>query len=97
MSFRYRNADRRDIAEPDIRAVFEAHGWSWQSLSIRGGPDAVVGASGGRLALIEVKTGKGKLRPGQIAWAASWRGPAPVLLRTPEEALAWLAEHMTGS
>ena len=97
MSFRYRNADRRDIAEPDIRAVFEAHGWSWQSLSIRGGPDAVVGASGGRLALIEVKTGKGKLRDSQIAWVASWRGPAPILLRTPKEAQKWLADRMAGS
>ena len=91
MSFRWKSADRRDKTEPAIRAVFEAHGWSWQSLSVRGGPDAVVGAPGGRLALIEVKTGKGKLQASQIAWRASWRGPEPILLRTPEEALAWLA------
>ena len=89
MSFRGRR-DRRDKAEPAIKAVFLAHGWSWCPLSVTGGPDAVVGASGGRLALVEVKTGSARLRASQEAWRASWKGPQPVVLRTPEEAEAWL-------
>jgi hypothetical protein len=56
-------------------------------LSMADGPDLLIGKPG-RCLLIEVKTGKRKLRPGQSDWHARWRGPTVIVLRTVEEALA---------
>lgn len=38
--------------------------------------------------LIECKTGKSKLKPGQVQWGQDWRGDPPYVLRTVEEAQA---------
>lgn len=65
-----RTRARRDIDEPLFRAAFEAHGCSYQPLSQKGLPDAIVAwpnAAGTlqRMALTEHKTGTAKLRPVQ--------------------------------
>lgn len=71
---------RRDKAEPDIVRELEASGWSVLKLSTRNGPDLAI-ARGGRNVLVEVKTGKAKLRPGQAEWSERWNGVI-VVLRT---------------
>ena len=90
----YRRAPKRDASEPAIRQVLERCGFRWQSLSMPGGPDALV-ARGGRMWLIECKSitadqRQGRLRPNQARWHAEWTGPAPVLLRSADEAIAWV-------
>lgn len=57
-----------------------------------GMPDLVV-SNGQRLMLFEVKNpgngyGRRGLSPSQRRWADAWQGPAPVIVRTPAEALA---------
>jgi hypothetical protein len=87
----HRRAPRRDSNEADIREALEAAGATWQALSIKGGPDALVGYQG-RSCLIEVKQAKGKLRETQTAWHQKWRGSPVQVLRTPDEALALLRQ-----
>ena len=82
---------RRDASEPAIIAVFKAAGWSVQQLHIPGGPDLLLGAHG-TAHLAEVKSGKAKLREGQDTWHQRWRGSPVRVLRTPEDALAWVRE-----
>ena len=89
----YRRAARRDGSEPAIRAILERLGYLWQPLSIPGGPDAIV-ARQGQMWLIECKSvtndkRQAKLRPNQVAWHQKWTGPAPVILRSAEDALRW--------
>jgi hypothetical protein len=36
---------------------------------------------------MEYKTGRGKLRDTQVEWHERWRGEAPLVVRTPLEAL----------
>jgi hypothetical protein len=72
--------------------VLEAHGWTVQHLSIHDGPDLLCGAYGWFCGLAEVKTGNGKVRPGQADWHTRWRGLPVRILRTPADAEAWIAE-----
>jgi hypothetical protein len=82
-----RRAAKRDDSERAIIDVLESLGARVQPLSGPNLPDLLVLTRGGNLQLIEVKTGKAKLKPGQVAFAKLW----PVLiLRTPEEAASWL-------
>jgi Holliday junction resolvase len=67
---------KRDESEKLIVAALRKLGWSVEFLSIPNGPDLLAGRDG-FTTLIEVKTGKGKLKPGQVTWHANWRG-APV-------------------
>lgn len=59
-----------------------------QALSIPGGPDLLVGWRYAANLLVEVKTGKAKLRPGQRQWHAAWRGAPVWTLRSVEDAQA---------
>ena len=55
-------------------------------LDITQQPDLILGKNGITL-LAEVKTGNGKLRPGQKTWHDDWRGSKPWILRDVEDVL----------
>jgi hypothetical protein len=52
-----------------------------------GVPDLLIGCGGGDVQA-EVKTAKGKMRPGQIEYRENWRGRPPVVLRTLDDCVA---------
>lgn len=81
-----RQAARRDESEKAIIEALLANGWSVQQISARDVPDLLIGKNG-RTYLAEVKTGSGKLRPGQIRWHGQWKGKAVLVLRTVTDAL----------
>lgn len=64
---------RRDTNHAEVIAAFKALGWVVIDMSQLGGSvcDLMV-ARGGRTVAVEVKTAKGKVKPGQTAWLASW-------------------------
>jgi hypothetical protein len=78
---------KRDRNEPEIVQALERTGWQVVKLSMPHGPDLLL-AKAGRCLLAEVKTAKGKLQPGQAQWHAAWRGPAVLVLRSVDDALA---------
>ena len=78
---------KRDLSEKIIVDFLRQAGWSVLPISVRNGPDLVAGKHGINL-LLECKTGKGKLRPGQVQWGIDWKGHAPYVIRTVEEAQA---------
>jgi hypothetical protein len=83
----WRRAARRDIAErPIIDALIKA-GASVTQLNIEDGPDLLVGYEGTNF-LIEVKTRRAKLKKGQAAWHAEWKGMPVLVARTPGAALS---------
>lgn len=82
-----RRAAKRDTSEAPIVAFLRAAGWSVLQLSVKDGPDILCGKFGVNV-LLEVKTGKGKLRPGQVKWGQDWQGDPPYVIRTVEEAAA---------
>lgn len=86
MSLHRRNA-RRDQSEKDIVDYLRKSGWSVDYLSAKDQPDLLLGKYGVTL-LAEVKSGTKKLRPGQEKWHAAWRGGAPYVLRSVEDAAA---------
>ena len=86
----YRRAAKRDANEAAIFAALRAAGVAVLPMSMRGAPDAIAFASGGRVWLLEVKAAKGRLTKDQITWRATWKGPAPVTVRSVDEALALL-------
>lgn len=88
----WRMRARRDGNEQAIRETLEAAGATWQPLSIKGGPDALVGYQG-RSYLVEVKQAKGKLRAEQASWHSRWKGSPVHVLRTPEEGIAVLHQE----
>ena len=90
-------ARQRDANEPDIVKALQAAGAAVQKLGGTGVPDLLVGYKG-ELFLIEVKnpnakgggkynTGYGCLTDAQTKWWATWRGRAPVIVYTPDDAL----------
>lgn len=84
-----RHSAKRDGNEAEIVNVLEGGGFCVDRINGTGIPDLLVGKCA-RMWLIEVKRrGKG-LTPAQIAWRARWRGPAPITLRSVEEALTWI-------
>lgn len=68
-----RQAAKRDISEPAIVDALEATGWTVTRLSMKDGPDLLIGRAG-VTELVECKTGRKKVRPGQGEWHARWRG-----------------------
>ena len=64
---------RRDTNHAEVVAAFKALGWAVLDTS-QIGDDAcdLVVAKGGRVVAVEIKTAKGKVRPEQTAWLASW-------------------------
>lgn len=87
-----RTAARRDVTEPAIIAALQKAGCQVQQLSAKDIPDLLVCLPewmDNRMALVECKTGRGKLRPGQVAFFETWRG-LKIKANTPESALAQL-------
>ena len=82
-----RRAAKRDLSESAIVQYLRKAGWSVLAISVKDGPDLIVGKHGVNV-LIECKTGKGKLRPGQVKWGQDWQGDPPYVIRTVEEAEA---------
>ena len=90
-----RRAAKRDKNEAAICLALEAVGATVERLSGADLPDLLVGFRGVNT-LMEVKQPAGKkggtshrdLLPGQAAWHATWRGAAPVVVRTVAEAMA---------
>jgi len=79
---------RRDANEPIIIEALEAAGCVVLKLSGLGLPDLAIFKGDRLLALAEVKMRHGRLTQAQIRWRAQWHGPAPVELRSVEDALA---------
>jgi hypothetical protein len=81
-----RRAAKRDLSEPAIVTALRLCGWSVQPISVPDAPDLILGKAG-RTYLAEVKTGKGKVKPGQALWHREWRGADVVILRSVDDAL----------
>jgi hypothetical protein len=81
-----RRAAKRDTIEASIVSALRKTGWSVEFLSMKDGPDLLLGLHGATY-LAEVKTGKAKLRPGQFIWHAQWGGGKVHVLRSVEDAL----------
>lgn len=80
---------RIDSNQAAIRKAWLAMGGSWLTIApdLGGEPDALVGWQG-QDQLIEVKGPKGKVRPEQARWHASWRGRPVAIVRTIEDLTA---------
>jgi hypothetical protein len=83
-----RRAARRDANEAAIVDALRACGCSVEYLSGKGTPDLLVGFERRVVVLAEVKGYAGQLTDDQIDWHREWRGPAPVILRSVDDALA---------
>ena len=77
---------KRDQVEGQIVAALRQTGWSVLHLSVPNGPDLVCGKAGTTV-LLEVKTGNGKLRPGQSEWHREWRGSPVRVVRSVEDVM----------
>ena len=91
-----RRAARIDTNQREIVQLFRDLGWTVQHLHAVGAgcPDLVVGGvlDGVRVnLLVEVKSGKGKLRDVQVEWHDGWRGQVCVV-RTPEDVLELIGQ-----
>ena len=71
---------RRDANHRELVAAFEQLGWRTLDTSQigDGAPDLVV-SRGGRTVAVELKMPKGKVRPSQADWLASWGGETAVV------------------
>ena len=81
-----RNA-KRDLNEKPIIQALEAQGFSVARINGAGVPDLVVGKGATFCRLVEIKQPNGKHRASQVAFAEQWRGPAPITLRSVDDAL----------
>lgn len=83
-----RRAARKDANHNEICDALRAVGCSVLDLSRLGcdAPDCLVG-NGETNTLLEIKTTKGKLSPGQETFFQTWQGPKAVV-RSIDEALA---------
>jgi Holliday junction resolvase len=77
---------RRDANEPAIVEALRAQGFVVDHINGKGVPDLLV-SKGGAMWLVEVKTPKGGFKPAQEEWRERFRGPAPITLRTVDDAL----------
>lgn len=85
---------RRDGNEIAIVKVIRQLGGSWLPISVPNGPDGALGWQG-KTHLIEIKTPKGKHKPGQIEFAASWQGAPVHVVRTEDDLLLLLGLEKT--
>jgi hypothetical protein len=81
---------KRDAIHSEVVGAFRGMGLSVYDASHAGRsfPDLVVGHAGLNH-LVELKTGKAPLTPGQVAFATAWRGGQVVVLRSVTEAIDW--------
>lgn len=77
---------KRDRLEPAVIKALEYFGASVTKVSMAGVPDLLVGFRE-KTYLIEVKSDAGKLTPAQVEWHANWKGAAPIIVRSVEEAM----------
>lgn len=80
---------RRDGNEAVIVKAVRAAGASWLPLSVRDGPDGVLGWRGVNH-LVEIKTATGEHKEGQEDFAATWKGAPIRVVRSVAEALSIL-------
>lgn len=80
-----RHNARRDQNEKGIVEALEAQGFVVDRMSGKGLPDLLV-SKAGRQWLVEVKMPKAPFKPAQILWRQRFRGPAPITLRSVEDA-----------
>lgn len=81
----YHTTGNRDRNERPIIEALEAQGFCVSQLQGRGVPDLLV-AKGRAMWLVEIKQPKGTYTPAQNQWRAKWTGPAPVTLRSVDDA-----------
>jgi Holliday junction resolvase len=81
----YRRNPRRDGNEAEIVRALEAQGFHVDRISGAGIPDLLV-SKAGRMWLVEVKMPKGRFKPAQVKWRTEFRGPAPLTVRSVEDA-----------
>ena len=76
-----------DSNQNAIVAALKAAGCSVQSLAMvgQGCPDLIV-CRAGKMALLELKAGRGKVNQAQYLWALQWNGPVHYV-RSVDEAL----------
>jgi Holliday junction resolvase len=79
-----RRAAKRDANETEIIKALRQIGATVQPINAADTPDLLIGYQGINY-LMEVKTEKGKLKPGQIDWHDNWRGQCAVV-RSVDEA-----------
>ena len=97
-----RRAAKRDASEPEIVAALKQCGFSVVRMDRP--VDLLVGVPGRKgprqMFLVECKTGTkgyGKtLNENQSEFAASWRGPEIVILRSAQDAVDWAVEVASG-
>jgi hypothetical protein len=79
----------RDANHAEIVAAYEQMHCSVLDLSSLGFgcPDILVGAAGGALELVEIKTAHGRLSKSQNRFIRDWRGPKPKVVRSIGEAI----------
>ncbi len=87
---------KRDSNEPELVKALEAQGFSVARVNGAGVPDLVVG-KGAFLAFVEIKAVKGRDTIPQLKFKASWRGPAPITLRTIADAERFCLLAMEGT
>lgn len=80
-----RHNARRDKNEPAIVQALEAQGFVVDRISGKGLPDLLC-SKAGQMWLVEIKAPKGIFKPAQIEWRQRFRGPAPITLRSLEDA-----------
>lgn len=80
----FRRAAKRDAAEAAVIEALRLYGFTVQQVSIPHGPDLLIGRDD-ITRVAEVKTGKGKLKAGQLDWWNSWRGNRVLVLRTVDD------------
>jgi hypothetical protein len=73
-----RRAAKRDTSEAEVIWMFKKLGWSVLQISVKDGPD-LFAAKHQRTVAAECKSGKSKLRPGQVTFRDNWYGEYAVL------------------
>jgi Holliday junction resolvase len=84
-----RRAAKRDTSEKSIIAALKKRGCPVVQISHPNLPDLLFGYEG-ELCLMECKTGKAKLEPGQAKFFELFKGYKVFVARTAEEAIAAL-------
>lgn len=89
-------ARRTDGTHKAVVDAFRRMGWTvLQTFRLgQNAPDLIV-ASGGRTLAVEVKAAKGKVKPGQSAWLASW--PSETAIVRGVEDVVWLVNTLPQS